>query len=395
MPALHAEPDDAKHPSRFHALYRGEFAFVWSAAQHLGVPSGAVDDVVQDVFLTAYRRLDQLHFEVSPRAWLFGVTRRVAFRYRRGAARQARRHAAFAEVAPTAATPQQRHDDAQLLNRVLGELSDGTRVVWEMTELLGMSAPEIASELGLPLNTVYSRLRLARRQLQALVADEQLDRMRDAARERQAPPPEAESRTWGLILPALGKSGAAAGLTAWASTKAAAATTMIVAGAAAVGLVVAREPARASEPPPPPAAPTQVERASAPGPSAETKVEEEVAAAPSEEAPPPVSQDMRKRTSAPEAPDAGARLAEEVAAIDRARARLGAGDPAGALAAIEEHARRFPQGTLADVREAARVEALCGLGDEARASAAARLLVREFPASAVAQRFAEFSRCPR
>ena len=99
MSTLEPARPDATPLRRFHDLYRGEFAFVWSAAQHLGVAPGAVADVVQDVFLTAYRRLDHLRFEVSPRAWLFGVTRRVASRYRRGAARLARRHAAFAELA--------------------------------------------------------------------------------------------------------------------------------------------------------------------------------------------------------------------------------------------------------------------------------------------------------
>src|SRR5690606_9584428 len=142
---------------------------------------------------------------------------------------------------PAATAPQQRHDDAQLLARVLGTLGEGTRAVWEMTELLGMSAPEIASELGLPLNTVYSRLRLARTQLRALVADDaRLGGLRDGARQRQAPPAEAESRTWGLLLPVFGKTGAGAGLTAWVSTQTAAATTMIVAATAAIGLVIAR-----------------------------------------------------------------------------------------------------------------------------------------------------------
>ena len=114
MSTLEPARPDATPLRRFHDLYRGEFAFVWSAAQHLGVAPGAVADVVQDVFLTAYRRLDHLRFEVSPRAWLFGVTRRVASRYRRGAARLARRHAAFAELArPSSRAPQQNHDDAE------------------------------------------------------------------------------------------------------------------------------------------------------------------------------------------------------------------------------------------------------------------------------------------
>ncbi|MBZ5715893.1 RNA polymerase sigma factor [Nannocystis pusilla] len=393
MTPLETAPPDDPHLRRFHDLFRGEFAFVWSAAQHFGVPSGAEDDVVQEVFLTAYRRLEQLHFEVSPRAWLFGVTRRVAFRHRRGAARLARRHAAFAELArPSAATPQQRHDDAQLLTRMLGQLNDGNRAVWEMTELLGMSAPEIASELGLPLNTVYSRLRLARQQLQALVADDRLERLCEATRQRQAPPREAETRTWGLLLPVFGKPSAAAGLTAWVSTQTAAATTMIVAAVAAVGLVVAREPARAAERPQPVAGAPVVPAIAGP-PAAE-------AAPPPAEppvAPVQVPKDMVKKPAveAAAAGDASARLAEEVAAIDRVHARLAAGDPAGALEAAAGHAQRFPGGTLVDVREAARVDAMCRLGDEAAAVSAAQSLVRTFPASAVAQRFGNFSACPR
>ncbi|MDC0723459.1 RNA polymerase sigma factor [Nannocystis bainbridge] len=399
--------EDEPHLRRFQALYRAEFAFVWSAAQHFGVPGGTVDDVVQEVFLTAYRRLEELHFEVSPRAWLFGVTRRVAFRHRRGAARLARRHAAFAELArPQAAAPQQRHDDAQLLTRVLGELADGNRTVWEMTELLGMSAPEIASELGLPVNTVYSRLRLARQQLQALVIGGRLDSLRDASRQRQAPPREAESRTWGLMLPMFGKSAAKVGLAAWVTSQTAAATTMIVAGAATIGLVVARAPARAAERPSVASAP--VVAAKQPGPVLAAAPTPAPIAAPAV-IPVQVPKDMSKGTSSqsaaspratseaeapkPEASDAGARLAAEVAAIDRVQAQLAAGDPAAALAGVAEHAQRFPGGALADVREAARIEALCRLGDEPAALSAAQSLVRTFPASAVAQRFGHFNRC--
>ncbi|MBA3547711.1 MAG: sigma-70 family RNA polymerase sigma factor, partial [Nannocystis sp.] len=241
------QPLETAHPDvprlrRFDDLYRDEFAFVWSAARHCGAPSAAVADVVQDVFLIAYRRLEQLNFEVSPRAWLFGVTRRVTFRYRRGAARSARRNAAFAEFAqPAARAPQQRHDDAEQLRGLLGRLGDGTRVVWELTEVLGMSAPEIASELALPLNTVYSRLRLARKQLQEIVADAgRLEAWRDAARQQQAPPRGAEQRTWGLLLPALGKASAGPGIAAWMATQQAMAITLITAGEALVGLVVAR-----------------------------------------------------------------------------------------------------------------------------------------------------------
>ena len=389
MSPLESARTDAARVRRFHDLYRGEFAFVWSAARHLGVPPGEVDDVVQDVFLTAYRRLDQLRFEVSPRAWLFGVTRRVAFRYRRGGARRVRRHAALAALdRPAGDSPHRRRDDAEELDRLLARLGAGNRVVWEMTEVLGMSAPEIASELGLPLNTVYSRLRLARQQLQALVADPGLlGAWRDAARERDAPPREAERRTWGLLLPVLGEAGAGAGLAGWATARAALATIALAAGVAAVGLSGARDPGPKRRDAAPPA-PVQA-RALGPSPAPASPAPE-LAPAPAAAA---TATPPRRTRSGPEGPlEAGARLAEEVALLDRAQAQLGASEAAAALATLAEHARRFPAGALADVREAARVDALCRRRDASAAEAAARRLVHEHPASAVAQRFANF-RC--
>jgi outer membrane protein assembly factor BamD (BamD/ComL family) len=45
-----------------------------------------------------------------------------------------------------------------------------------------------------------------------------------------------------------------------------------------------------------------------------------------------------------------------------AYAQLRAGQPARALATIEQHERRFPSGSLTESREVARVLALCALG---------------------------------
>ncbi|MFY0532380.1 sigma factor-like helix-turn-helix DNA-binding protein [Nannocystis pusilla] len=60
----------------------------------------------------------------------------------------------------------------------------------ELTELLGMSGPEIAAELELPLNTVYSRLRLARARLLELAASPELLASEVAeSRRREAPRP--------------------------------------------------------------------------------------------------------------------------------------------------------------------------------------------------------------
>lgn len=190
-------------PTGFEAVYRREFSFVWAAARRLGVPRAALDDAVQDVFLTAYRRWDDLDVEVSPRAWLYGVTRRVAFRYRRSQARTARRKSVVSQASRVRHEPHAELDGAHDVDVVLSGLEAGRREVFVMSELLDMSGPEIAAELEIPLNTVYSRLRLARRQLERKVTREHTGRWIRAVRRHERPPPGQARRSWVLLLPAL------------------------------------------------------------------------------------------------------------------------------------------------------------------------------------------------
>ncbi|HXU60160.1 MAG TPA: sigma factor-like helix-turn-helix DNA-binding protein, partial [Polyangia bacterium] len=51
---------------------------------------------------------------------------------------------------------------ARFVDAFLRDLNEDQRDVFVLAELEQLSAPEIVSVLGVPLNTVYSRLRLAR-----------------------------------------------------------------------------------------------------------------------------------------------------------------------------------------------------------------------------------------
>lgn len=373
--------DNPPRDERFRALYRAEFGFVWAVARRFGVPPAALDDIAQDVFLAAFRRLDSLRFEVSPRSWLFSITRRVASRYHRGASRLDRRHAALAELAPTAIDgPHARHEAAQRLEQLLAPLPRGTRAVWELTEVLGMSGPEIAAELELPLNTVYSRLRLARAQLLALsTAPEAIATCVESVRRRDAPPADAAPRNWALILPILGPGGHVAAIaSAWTTSRAAMAVTLFAATTAVVTAVV---PAGARSSAPPPPTPPAISR----NMSLETST-----APPAAEPPPAPEPEPPPRPVSTQAHD---RLAAEVALIDRARAHLSAGDADAALARLAEHAREFPRGSLLDAREAARIDALCQQGLPAAANIAARRLTTQLPESLIARRYQHFV-CP-
>ena len=155
----------------FEEIYESYFDFVWRSLRRLGVHPAALDDAVQEVFLVVHRRLSEFEGRSSLKTWLFGISMHVAQRL----ARTLARHPAdeLPDVLldrPTTATPQDeaaRNEAIILLYAILDELDPDKRAVFVMAELEQLTAPEIAEALGAPLNTVYSRLRAARREFEA------------------------------------------------------------------------------------------------------------------------------------------------------------------------------------------------------------------------------------
>lgn len=164
----------------FEAVYQDHFDFVWRSMGRLGVDPSAVEDAAQDVFVVAHRRLAAFEGRSSVKTWLFGIAIRVARDHRR-AARRTRSHgivpegeADTAAVADTAApSPLEvatRAEAVARLEAILRELPEDRRAVFILAELEQMSAPEIAEAVGANLNTVYTRLRAARREFNEAVA---------------------------------------------------------------------------------------------------------------------------------------------------------------------------------------------------------------------------------
>jgi RNA polymerase sigma-70 factor (ECF subfamily) len=50
----------------------------------------------------------------------------------------------------------------QVLSEFFDELDESQRMVFYLADVEGLTAPEIAQALGVKLNTVYGRLRIAR-----------------------------------------------------------------------------------------------------------------------------------------------------------------------------------------------------------------------------------------
>jgi RNA polymerase sigma-70 factor (ECF subfamily) len=160
----------------FAAVYDEHFAFVWRSLRRLGVASAQLDDAAQDVFLVVYRRLDDFEGRSSVKTWLFGIVLKIVRTYKRTAARKPT-EPLETEVPALASAAEELTDAARAarhLHSLLDELDDAPRAVFVLAELEEMTAPEISAALGVNLNTVYSRLRAARRDFDAALSRHRL-----------------------------------------------------------------------------------------------------------------------------------------------------------------------------------------------------------------------------
>ena len=144
----------------FDAIYENHFDYVWRSLGRLGVPAADLADAVHEVFLVLYRKWAEVDPARPVRPWLFGVARRIAA----GAARKKRE-----ELVEIERAGQERDPARELLWAALATLDDDRRLAVILHDIEGHSAPEVAVMLELPVNTVYSRLRLARVDLLAAV----------------------------------------------------------------------------------------------------------------------------------------------------------------------------------------------------------------------------------
>lgn len=159
----------------FDDVYEHTFDFAWRSARRLGVAPSAVDDVVQDAFLVVHRRLAEFEGRSSIRTWVFGILVRVVADHRRTLRRKGGLAALpHDDLLPSAgrgpAHALEQRQASELLHALLDELDDEKRTVFVLSELEELSAPEIAEIVGVPTNTVYSRLRAAREAFERALA---------------------------------------------------------------------------------------------------------------------------------------------------------------------------------------------------------------------------------
>lgn len=155
------------------ALHDAHFEFVWKVARRLGTPPEELDDVCQETFLVAFRRMDQFqHGRLT--TWLYRIVENiVSGRHRRRRVRRALGQI-FHRSGPEQIVWRTPHDEAvsrqceAQVAQVLERMAPKKREVFALFELEGLSGEQIAERVGCKVATVWTRLHHARRDFERI-----------------------------------------------------------------------------------------------------------------------------------------------------------------------------------------------------------------------------------
>lgn len=144
--------------------------------RRLGVAPADLPDVTQDTLVAVHGHWSEYDPDRPIRPRLFAFAARLAANHRRRPeVRRARAGVsdpmtdALAHEGPGPDAALDASRDRALVLVALESLDDDRRAVFVAAEIEGLSMPEIAASLGIPLNTGYTRLRLARTDFVAAV----------------------------------------------------------------------------------------------------------------------------------------------------------------------------------------------------------------------------------
>jgi RNA polymerase sigma-70 factor (ECF subfamily) len=151
-------------------LFKQFAPFVAGFLLRLGVSRDDLDDLMQEVFLVAHRNGGYAPGPAKPTTYLANIAFRAATSHRR---KLKTRSFVRTDQETVTASPYRLEDNpetaldqkqrVELLHRALDRLDEDKRSVFVLAEVYGETVVSIASGLGIPVDTAYSRLRAARR----------------------------------------------------------------------------------------------------------------------------------------------------------------------------------------------------------------------------------------
>ena len=157
--------------------YSDHAAYVHRLARSLISDPVLAEDLEQAAWTVAWRKRQQ--FLQAPRAWITRVTRNLAFNLHRGELAKRRRQHELMEDALDPAPGEESEGMPVVLDdllKAMAALKDEYRVPLRLRYEEELSPPEISERLGLPLETVRTRLKRGRQMLRSRMDERHGDR---------------------------------------------------------------------------------------------------------------------------------------------------------------------------------------------------------------------------
>lgn len=179
-PIERPERESFVSPTDFEAMYSAYFHHVTRWVRAFGCPSADIDDLAQETFLVARKRLGQ--FQGGNLAgWLYRIAQHVTRGHRRRAwfRRVLHWEPDLGAAVDTGASPvealEQREARRQMLD-VLARMTTRRRTTFVLFEVEGYTGEEIAQLEGIAVSSVYTRLHHARKEFMTLLARSEAER---------------------------------------------------------------------------------------------------------------------------------------------------------------------------------------------------------------------------
>lgn len=148
----------------------------WAAIDAVVDDKASIPDLVQEVFIRVYEKLHTFTFQARFSSWLFRISRNIGLNFNRTRSRRPRYDSLEHKVetgGTISAGDQMDNPEAhyaaatkmEVVERLLRRLPEKYRVVVNLYYVQEYSYSDMASALGLPLNTVRTRLKRGRERL--------------------------------------------------------------------------------------------------------------------------------------------------------------------------------------------------------------------------------------
>ncbi len=153
--------------ARLSRMFADHHVTVWRSLRRRGLSPDEAADATQETFMITLGRLADIAPD-SERAFLLGTARRVAHTLGRKTIRLQLDDEMDQRIS-NARDASDEHADLQLCDLALSKLNPELAETFVLYEIEGLSSPEIAALLEVPLGSVASRLRRAREEFREVV----------------------------------------------------------------------------------------------------------------------------------------------------------------------------------------------------------------------------------